>query len=338
MAETQQALVPNGGQQLETKLRPGDQATGMDFTTGENFALLQRVATMLSQSTLVPKEYQNNLPNCIIALNMAQRIGADPLMVMQNLYIVHGRPGWSAQFVIATFNHCGRFSALRYEWQGERGKADWGCRAWAIEHSTGERLNGSWITWEIVRAEGWDARSGSKWKTMPEQMFLYRAGAWFVRAYAPEIAMGLQTVEELADIHAYETAPGSASFETKLEGSANGARRAEALADKLKGEREPPSPVDEPPSPADDQQANSVRSLADVAQSVNARIPNVRPEPTGERGRLEDAFLALRESHSEKIAKETLEVATGFRSTARVLEEQIPKAIEALVARGKKGI
>ena len=37
----------------------------------------------------------------LIAQNMARRMGADLLMVMQNLYVVHGRPGWSAQFLIA---------------------------------------------------------------------------------------------------------------------------------------------------------------------------------------------------------------------------------------------
>lgn len=334
MSEPQTALAPTGGQQIETKPKPGDQATGMDFTTGENFALLQRVATMLSQSTLVPKEYQGNLPNCIIALNMAQRIGADPLMVMQNLYIVHGRPGWSAQFVIATFNHCGRFSALRYEWQGERGKADWGCRAWAIEHATSERLNGAWITWEMVRAEAWDAKNGSKWKTMPEQMFLYRAGAWFVRAYAPEIAMGLQTVEELADIRVYETAPGSASFETKLEEPANGSTRAEVLAERLKSERGKPAPLpdgrqaaDEPEQPVNDQPPGS---------GPEDRL--ARTEPTGERSRLEDAFLGLKEAHGEKVAKETLEVATGFRSTAKVPDNLYQKAIAALVDRAQRSI
>src|SRR5689334_20201961 len=181
MAAEQTALATNGGaQQMEPRTKAGDSATGMDFTTGENFALLQRAAKMLSESTLVPKEYQRNIPNCVIALNMAQRIGADPLMAMQNLYIVHGRPGWSAQFIIATFNRCGRFSALRYEWTGERGKPDWACRAWAVEYFTNEKLYGSWITWEMVKAEGWEAKNGSKWKTMPEQMFMYRAAAFFV--------------------------------------------------------------------------------------------------------------------------------------------------------------
>lgn len=175
-------------------------STTMGFGNTDSFELMQRAARLLASSTLVPKEYQGNLPNCVIALNMAQRVGADPLQVMQNLYVVHGRPGWSSQFLIATFNQCGRFSAMRFEFFGETGKDNWGCRAWAIEKETGEKITGADITIKTAKDEGWYSKNGSKWKTMPQQMLMYRAASWFVRAYAPELSMGLQTQEELRDV------------------------------------------------------------------------------------------------------------------------------------------
>lgn len=165
----------------------------------QSFELIQRVSKAFAQSDLVPKQYQGNIANCMIAMDMAQRIGANPLMVMQNLYIVHGTPGWSSKFLIATINACGRYSSLRYEWKGEPGKPDYGCRAWAVERETRERLDGIWVTWEMVKAEGWDSKNGSKWKTMPDQMFVYRSAAFWQRAYAPELGMGLQTAEDLQD-------------------------------------------------------------------------------------------------------------------------------------------
>lgn len=169
------------------------------FGSKQGLELAIRAANILSKSTLVPKEYQGNVANCIIALNMANRMGADPLMVMQNLYIVHGRPGWSSQFLISTFNTSGKFSALRYEWVGERGTDDWGCRAWAIEKATGQKLVGATVTIGLAKKEGWYSKNGSKWQTMPEQMLMYRAASWFIRAYAPELAMGMHTAEELYD-------------------------------------------------------------------------------------------------------------------------------------------
>lgn len=171
------------------------------FFDAQSFELMQRVAKGFASSTLVPKEYQGNVANCMIAINMAQRIGADPMQVMQSLVIVHGRPTWSAQFLIATANACGRFSALRYEFFGDKDQDNWGCRAYAVEKETGEKLVGADITIAIAKSEGWYGKNGSKWKTMPQQMLMYRAGSWWVRAYAPEISMGLQTADEVRDTY-----------------------------------------------------------------------------------------------------------------------------------------
>lgn len=167
-----------------------------------SFELMQRAAKLLSASPLVPQIYQGaeGFPSCVIALNMALRMQADPLMVMQNLDVIHGRPSWRATFLIACFNQCGRFSALRYRWQGKEGSDDWGCRAWAIEKASGEEVVGPLVTIALAKAEGWYSRGGSKWKTIPELMLNYRAAAWMIRTHAPEIAMGLPTSDESDDV------------------------------------------------------------------------------------------------------------------------------------------
>lgn len=162
---------------------------------------IQRVANMFCNSTLVPKDYQGDkgLPNCVIALNMAYRMKADPLMVMQNLYVVHGRPSWSSQFMIACFNQTGRFSPIRYVWTGVEGEDNWGCQAWSTDKESGERIEGPTITIAMAKKEGWYAKSGSKWQSIPKLMLMYRAASWMVRTHAPELTMGLQTAEESSD-------------------------------------------------------------------------------------------------------------------------------------------
>ena len=171
------------------------------FQSAEGFALLQRMANMFVGSTLVPEQFrgQNNFGNCVIALNMAQRLGADPLMVMQNLYVVYGTPSWSSKFMIAMFNQCGRYESIHYEETGEKGTDTQGVIAWAKEKSTGEILKGPEVTIKTAKDEGWYVKNGSKWKTMPGQMLRYRAAAWFIRTTAPELSMGLQTVDEVTD-------------------------------------------------------------------------------------------------------------------------------------------
>ena len=163
------------------------------------FELAQRKAKVYSESSLVPKEYQKNVGNVLIAQNMASRMGADVLMVMQNLYLVHGRPGWSAQFLVGTFNSCGRFSAIRYRFSGKVDTDDWGCTAYCVELGTQEELTGTKITIGIAKKEGWFAKAGSKWQTIPEQMLRYRAATFLIRTIAPEIGLGLHTVDELED-------------------------------------------------------------------------------------------------------------------------------------------
>ena len=167
--------------------------------TAETFSLqsfehAQRVAKALSSSTMIPKDYQNNIPNTLVALEMAHRIGASPLMVMQNLHIIHGRPSWSSSFIIAALNSSGRFTALKYKTTPTT------CQAYATERSTGELLEGPLITIEMATVEGWTTKQGSKWKTMPQLMLMYRAAAFFGRLYAPEIMMGMHAVEEISDV------------------------------------------------------------------------------------------------------------------------------------------
>ncbi len=162
---------------------------------------VQRMAKALASSTLVPDSYRGeaNLGNCIIALELSQRIGASVMAVMQSMVPIHGKPTWSASFLIATVNSCGRFSPMRFRWIGKEGTDDWGCRAFAVEREGNLELVGALVTIAMAKAEGWYGKSGSKWKTMPEQMLQYRAAAFWCRAYAPEIALGMHTSEEIHD-------------------------------------------------------------------------------------------------------------------------------------------
>jgi hypothetical protein len=187
-------------QQLESSLP----ALNVGFTSLQSFQLIWRVSQMFASSSIVPQRFQGNPPNCAIALEMAHRLGASPLMVMQNLYVVHGNPGWSAKFLIACFNQCGRFTSIKYKFQGTEGKDDWGCRAWATEKLTGEKVEGPLITIGLAKKEGWYSKNGSKWQSMPEQMLRYRSGAWMINTVAPEISMGLRTEDELQDMGALE--------------------------------------------------------------------------------------------------------------------------------------
>ena len=167
------------------------------FSGEENFKNAMQMATQLAKSDMIPTIYKKKPENCIIALELSNRLKLSPFLVMQNMYIVQGKPSWSSSFIISCINGSGRFTGpLKFEMDAGRTK----CRAYATEKISGEKLVGPLITMEMAQAEGWLGKSGSKWKTMPELMLRYRAAAFFGRLYCPEIINGMLTDDEAQDI------------------------------------------------------------------------------------------------------------------------------------------
>jgi len=162
-----------------------------------NFDDAQRLAKALASSRLVPKEYQNDIGSCLIALDYSVRTGYSPMMVMQNMHIIHGRPSWSASFVGAAIRGCGRFDAVELVTNKEKTE----CFMQAVDKSTGKTITGPTVSIQMAKDEGWYSKTGSKWKTMPELMLQYRATAFFGRLHASDVLMGMQTAEEIEDVN-----------------------------------------------------------------------------------------------------------------------------------------
>lgn len=163
----------------------------------DQFNQLMRVSQMLSQSALVPQNYQNKPQDCFIATEMATRMNISPIFVMQNLYVVKGKPSWAGQACMAMINACGKFRDVKHVYTGKKGTEERGCYVTATRISDGQTVDGTEVTLALAKSEGWT--SNSKWRNMPEQMLAYRAASFFARLYCPEALMGLQTYEEVMD-------------------------------------------------------------------------------------------------------------------------------------------
>lgn len=161
-------------------------------------------AKFISASDLVPQTYKNRPENCLIAIDIANNTGLTPLTVMQNLYIVQGKPAWSGQMCIALVNNSRRYlKPLEFIFVGNKEDGSYGCFA-ATVNFEGKTIQGTTVTMQMAQDEGWLNKSGSKWKTMPEQMLQYRAGAFFARIHCPDLLLGLPTVDEVKDTYGYE--------------------------------------------------------------------------------------------------------------------------------------
>lgn len=156
------------------------------------------MAQVLAKSTMVPQSYQGNVSNCVIALEQAARMNCSPLMVMQQLYVVKGKPSWSGQACSMIVNGCGLFEKVKLNYVGEKGKDSWGAYVSAIRKEDGEEVIGTTVDMAMAKSEGWT--SNPKWKSMTEQMLGYRAYAFFARLHCPNALSGFHVEGEVEDI------------------------------------------------------------------------------------------------------------------------------------------
>ena len=175
--------------------------SGLVFSSIDNFEGAQRMAKGLSQSTMIPTEYRNNVPNVLIALDIANQMRTSPLTVMQNMDIIHGKPSWSSKYIIGLLRSYPKLKHVTFNKVGKKGSADWGYFVTAVDAQTGSNLEGVTVDMAMARAEGWVDKKGSKWKTMPELMLQYRAATLFCRINSPEILFGFHTSDEMQDVH-----------------------------------------------------------------------------------------------------------------------------------------
>ena len=173
------------------------------YKNENSFALNQRYAKSLCNSTLVPAHYQgqSGLSNCLIALEMANRMNTSPLIVMQNLNIIKGKPAWSSQFIIAMIQT--RFDDFDYEMSGKGDSLS--CRCSAVRRKDKKKVYGSVVSLEMAKAEGWT--SNKKWRTMPDHMLRFRSATFFGRQHVADLLLGVQTEEEVVDIQPVNITP-----------------------------------------------------------------------------------------------------------------------------------
>lgn len=199
MAGKNEVATQNEGTAVakESRNKVTDYSLGI-FGTSDNFIMAMQMAKALASSTIVPQTFQKNDANCLIAIEQAQRLRVSPLMVMQNLYVIQGRPSWSSKFLIAAINNSRKFDMeLQFEETKDKDGKPYSCTAWTTKD--GRRVEGMEVNMQIAKDEGWLGKNGSKWKTMPQLMLRYRAASFFSSLNCPELTMGLYTREEMLD-------------------------------------------------------------------------------------------------------------------------------------------
>jgi hypothetical protein len=203
MADKQELMIPNPEVSSEALTI---QTSNLLLNT-KALAMINRLADRYANSQMVPDTYRGKPDNCFLALELAARMDVSPMLIFQNLYIVQGKPSWAGQACKALVDGSGKFTNSEFIMTGSLQDGTRGCYMQAVNARTGRLVKGTEITLQMAKDEGWSTKSGSKWRTMPEQMLKYRAAAFFARTECPEVLMGFQTADENQDVYGHDEPP-----------------------------------------------------------------------------------------------------------------------------------
>lgn len=183
---------------IENQLTTVETRSMSVYSNDDEFQKGMQIATALANTDLVPDSYKKKPENCLLALDVARQVKNSPLTVMQNLFIIKGKPSWSSTYISAVIHS--RFPKVLIKWYTDKDDSENnGCRVIAYD-STGQEYMGTKITMKMAKADGWTATNAKKWGAMPEQMLQYRALAFFGRVHCPDLLLGIQSEYEIMDV------------------------------------------------------------------------------------------------------------------------------------------
>jgi hypothetical protein len=202
-----------------------------------------RFSQIMAKSDIIPAHYRSKPENVFVAIQTAYRMNLDPMLVMQNTFVISGKLGMNSSFAIALANSSGLFEGgIRYKIIGEG--AELRVTAYAALKSNKEEISYTIGMREAI-AENWT--KNPKYKTLPELMLRYRAATLLIRTHVPEVINGMHMIEEIEDVAASkvvvtqkETAISKLDRFLASEVPAQGESRAEDIRLKLQSSREYP--------------------------------------------------------------------------------------------------
>jgi hypothetical protein len=160
---------------------------------------LKRRCKWIASSGLVPEHFAKNPQSIAVAIDLARSLGEDPILLMQGVFFISGKPGFGAAFMLSRLRRSGAIKGtVRYETTGAGDEMR--VRAHAIDAETGEAVSGPEVSLDMAKAEGWT--KNGKWRTIPEVMLRKRAVTFLVRDHYPDVLAGMPVVDELEDVRA----------------------------------------------------------------------------------------------------------------------------------------
>jgi hypothetical protein len=238
-------------------------------------------ANTISKSGLIPKDYQGNPGNCIIAIQWGAEIGLQPLQAMQSIAVINGRPSIWGDAMLALVRGSGLLEYIKEE------PTESGCTCTLKRRGEPEVVRE--FTVEDAKRAGLFGKQGP-WQQHPKRMMQMRARAFALRDVFTDVLRGVHIAEEARDLPAEKdiTAEGETLPESKPEQS-----RAERTKQALASRKKEPA-------------ASTAPDIAEVIAAIDkAETSEAMKAAAGLAAKLtsDDDKAAARERYESKVQK-----------------------------------
>jgi len=166
-----------------------------------NFDEAWRMADILANSDMVPKDFKGKPENCLIAIQWGNEVNLKPMQALQNIAVINGRPALWGDAVIALV----RSSPLCESIIETEDATSSTCTV----KRRGEPPQSRTFTDDDAKAAGLLGKSGP-WSQYKRRMRQMRARAFALRDVFPDVLRGLPVAEELIDMPPTERHMGAA--------------------------------------------------------------------------------------------------------------------------------
>ena len=158
-----------------------------------DFANKFRMARVLCNSGLIPSGL-NTPEKVTVALQWGFELGLSPMVAVNNIAVVNGKPTMSADMLHAIARHNPEYAGLKWIEQTDK-RAE--CVVIRKTANYTEETKGVY-TWEMAQAAG--LTSKDNWKKYPSRMLKHRALSYALRDAFPDVLAGIYNPEEMESV------------------------------------------------------------------------------------------------------------------------------------------
>jgi hypothetical protein len=255
-----------------------------------------RMADMLAESSIVPKDFQGRPGNVFVAIQWGMELGLKPMQALQNIGVINGRPAlWGDAVLALVLSSPSCVDVIEtYEGDGDDYAAVCVAKRKGKEDKVGR------FSFKDAKKAGLLSKQGP-WQQYPERMLKMRARAFALRDQFADVLKGIPVAEEMLD------APVSRDMGRAEEVSRPAPSRTEAVREKLATKRghTPPRPAPPPPTdagPTVDAIIHAIEAATTSHELTKALEPVTRLASDADKTRARAAYAAKLKSEKERAA------------------------------------